>query len=69
MNWDNFHQSYIFLEMLILAPPISDELKCPLFTNLKNCGQNIVKMTKDYENDYLKISCFPGREGEENVSE
>ena len=68
MNWDNFHQSYIFLEMLILAPPIS-ESKCPLFTNLKNCGQNIVKMTKDYENDNLKISCFPGREGEENVSE
>ena len=48
--------------MLILAPPIS-ESKCPLFTNLKNCGQNIVKMTKDYENDNLKISCFPGREG------
>ena len=55
--------------MLILAPPISDESKCPLFTNLKNCGQNIVKMTKDYENDNLKISCFPSREGEENVSE
>ena len=44
--------------MLILAPPIS-ESKCPLFTNLKNCGQNIVKMTKDYKNDNLKISCFP----------
>ena len=71
MNWDNFHQSYIFLEMLILAPPISESLIATIQNVLYSLiwrtvdkilwkWQKIMKM--------IKISCFPGRE-EENVSE